>query len=71
MQYYLVKDITWYLHANIDSCYKLSPNIIQYYDFTFVLDGTMIYYADGIKIELHKYDALFLKPGTLRSRASG
>lgn len=71
MQYYLAKDITWYLNANIDSCYKLSPNIIQYYDFTFVLDGTMIYYADNVKIELHKNDALFLKPGTLRSRASG
>lgn len=71
MQYCLVKDITWYLNADINSCYKLSSSKIQYYDFTFVLDGTMVYYADGTKIELHKNDALFLKPGTLRSRDAG
>lgn len=71
MQYYLVKDITWYLNADIDACYRLPCAKISYYDFTFVLDGTMTYYADGTKIVLHKNDAVFLRPGTLRARDAG
>lgn len=71
MQYYLVKDIIWYRNADVSGCHKMLPGKIYYYDFTFVLEGTMTYYADGVKIVLHKNDAIFLKPGTIRARDEG
>lgn len=71
MQYYLVKDIIWYHNADMTGCYGLPPKKNNYYNFTFVLEGTMVYYADGVKIVLHKNDAIFLKPGTIRARDEG
>ena len=71
MQNYIVKDVIRYRNVKLNSCFEMPYVELSYYDFTFILEGTMVYYADGVKIELHKNDAVFLKPGTMRARDFG
>lgn len=71
MQYNLVEDISHYCNVVMKQCSPIAPHIISYYDFSFVLEGSAVYYADGVKITLKKNDAIFLRPGTLRSREAG
>lgn len=68
MQYYLVEAISHYCNVELKKCGAIGEHRISYYDFTFVLEGTMVYYADGRKIILQKNDGIFLTPGTVRSR---
>ena len=68
MQYYLVKDVSHYCNVGLKQCGEMFRHTIPYYDFTFVLEGTMVYYANDKKIILQKNDAIFLPPGTVRSR---
>lgn len=68
MQHYLVKDISHYCNVTLQKYGPLNETPIPYYDFSFILDGTMVYYADGVKIPLQKNDAVFLPPGTIRTR---
>lgn len=65
---YLVRDIIYYCNITANKCTRLALQSIDYYDFTLVLEGTITYYANGRKYILHKNDAMFLRPGTLRSR---
>ena len=67
----MVKDILHYCNVSLNKCSKISKTTIEYYDFTFVLSGTMTYTADDETIVLNKNDAIFLKPGTVRSRDMG
>ena len=71
MHQYIVKDILHYCNVSLDKCSNISLKNIDYYDFTFVLSGSMTYTADGETLVLKKNDAIFLKPGTLRSRVGG
>lgn len=68
MQHYLVKDISHYCNVTKSMYGSLLERPIPYYDFSFILDGSMVYYADGIKIPLEQNDAIFLPPGTIRTR---
>ena len=67
----LVQEVTHYCNITSRKCLKLPKEKIDYYDFTFELDGSMVYYVNGQKITLQRNDAIFLKPGTLRARDSG
>ncbi len=71
MQCYLVKDVSHYCNVSLKKCGEILRHTIPYYDFTFVLEGTMVYYANDKKIILQKNDAIFLPPGTVRSREEG
>ncbi len=71
MQYYFVEDVSHFCNVTQDKASAITERSIPYYDFTFVLEGTMVYYADGVKIVLQKNDCVFLKPGTVRSRERG
>lgn len=71
MQSNFIKELTHYCNIAVDSCSQLPETRIGFYDFTFMLKGSMTHYADGKKIVLEKGDAIFLKPGTLRSREKG
>ena len=68
MQNYLVKDISHYCNVTKKIYGYIPERPIPYYDFSFILDGSMVYYADGVKILLQKNDAIFLPPGTIRTR---
>ena len=68
MQYYLVEDISHYCNVILKKCSPLHPSTIPYYDFSFILEGSAVYYADGVRIVLQKNDAVFLPPRTIRSR---
>ena len=71
MSNYLVKEITYYCNVALPKCGQISEHVIDYYDFTFMLEGRMTYYANGTKYIMEKNDAIFLKPQTLRSRVAG
>ena len=62
MEYYLVSEILHYCNVTLKKCGRIPLNPIDYYDFTFVLEGRMVYYADGQRIVLEKNDAIFLPP---------
>lgn len=66
---YIVDEITHYCNLSLTrSVRKINRAQIDYYDFTFVLDGHMIYRANNTKYVVSKNDAIFLPPGTFRSR---
>lgn len=71
MDHGMVREVTHYCNITARKCKKISEMVIDYYDFTVVLDGTMVYYADGTKYVLEKNDAIFFKPGTRRVRDAG
>jgi len=64
----VIKNVIHYCNISTSKCFKLPESVIPYYDFTFMLEGEMTYYANGRKIIIKKDDALFLPPGTVRSR---
>jgi len=71
MENYLVQSVSHYCNISVGRCSLIRQRKIEYYDLTFVLSGSMVYVADGISYTLRKNDAIFLKPGTVRSRDEG
>lgn len=71
MQSYLVSEVLHYCNITTQKCQKIVEHMIDYYDLTFVLDGELVYYGNGEKYVLHKNDAIFFKPQTLRARDNG
>lgn len=71
MQENIVEEIIHYCNVSVKSCTKMSDLNISFYDFTFVISGSMTYYANGKEIVLEKDDAIFLPPGTVRKREQG
>ncbi len=67
----MVSEMIYYSNMSVECCFDIPSHKIEYYELTFILKGTMTYYANGEKIVLKKDDAVFLKPGTIRSRERG
>ena len=67
----MVSKIIYYGNMSVDCCFDIPSHKIEYYELTFVLKGSMTYYANGEKLVLKKDDAVFLKPGTERRRERG
>lgn len=63
-----IYEISHYCNVSLNGCSAIKQQKIDYYDFTFVLEGTMTYTANGKRLVLDKNDALFLPPGTIRTR---
>lgn len=68
MENYLVSDLLHYCNVSLPCCDVIKENPIPYYDFTYVLDGSMTYIVDGREVVLGKDDAIFLRPGMRRAR---
>lgn len=71
MDHCIVSEFLHYCYIFPDRCIAMPKTRVDFYDLTFVLRGTMAYTADGKDYVLRKNDAVFLRPGTLRSRAAG
>ncbi len=67
----MVSKIIYYGNMSVDCCFDIPSHKIEFYELTFVLKGSMTYYANGEKLVLKKDDAVFLKPGTERRRERG
>lgn len=65
---YLVENVMHYCNITVNGCVKIQKHIIDYYDLTFIIKGTMTYFINGEKYVLSDNDAVFIKPGTLRER---
>lgn len=68
MDNYIVSEVIHYVNVNVSQCLEIPEKLIDFYDFTFVLNGSMTYTSNGNTYVLNKNDAIFFKPGTLRSR---
>ena len=71
MNCYLVEKVIHYCNISVPFCARIDEKTTDFYDLTFVLSGSMTYRADGVTYTLRKNDAIFLPPGTLRSRQEG
>ncbi len=71
MQNYLVRELTHYCNISVLHCERIGENTIPYYDFTYVLEGSMTYVIDGKDVTIARNDAIFLRPGTRRARRAG
>ncbi len=68
---YIVKNVSHYCNVRLDKCSAIPSFPISYYDFTFVLSGSMTYLCDGKVCVLNKNDAVFIPPGSVRERKEG
>ena len=68
---YIVSDVCHYCNVSVARCSRMPPRTIQYYDLTFVIKGSMTYFANGERFVLCENDAILLPPGTLRERLEG
>ena len=68
MSFYLVKEIKHFCNISPKRSSPLQPCTIDYYDFSFVLKGSLTYHINGKKTVLCENDAILLPPGTLRER---
>lgn len=68
MEAYIAKEIIHYCNISVRGCSEIEAEVIDYFDFTFVLKGSMTYIADGKKYILKENDAILLSPGTVRER---
>ena len=71
MENYLVRELTHYCNISVPFCCAIHERVISYFDFTYVLEGSMTYIVDGKEVALGRGDAVFLRPGTRRARKEG
>jgi YesN/AraC family two-component response regulator len=71
MHSYIVRDINYYCNRSVSSCKELTEIKLDYFDFTFVLNGSMTYYVNKKKLTLRSGDAIFLRPNDIRYRKAG
>lgn len=65
---YLVEKILYYCHNHCKQSRALGPEMIHYWDLTFVMKGTLMYRCNNRQIILRQNDAMLLPQGTLRER---
>ena len=68
---YIIKNVTHYCNVSVTKCSQIPPQLITFYDLTFVIKGTMTYVVNGERVELCENDAILLPPGTQRQRFEG
>ena len=68
---YLVSELLHYCNISVPFCEGIEQSVIDYYDFTYVTQGSMVYIANGERMTVRKNDAIFLAPGTQRQRLTG
>ena len=68
---YFVRHISHYCNVSVKKCKKMERTIIEYYDLTFVLKGSLTYIINGERCVINENDAILLKPGTARERLGG
>lgn len=65
---YIVKNVHHYCNVSLNRCSAIKKHTIDFYDFTFVTSGTIVYEVDGHKYVLKRNDAIFIKPDSSRIR---
>ena len=68
---YIVSDVIYYCNRSVSHCSPLEDKDLSYYDFTFVLNGSMTYFVNDEKFTIENGDAIFLRPGDSRCRVEG
>lgn len=68
MKNYFVKEVIHYCNITTNKRLPIVNQKIGYYDLTFILGGNIKYTVDGRNCVLKKNDAVFIRPGSVRSR---
>lgn len=71
MNSYIVSDVIYYCNRSVSHCSSLEDRALSYYDFTFILSGSITYLVNNEKITIESGDAIFLRPGDSRCRVEG
>ena len=66
-----VNDILHFCNISVEYCSPIVPRQVDYYDFTFVLDGEMVFITQGKTYTLKKNDAILLPPNREHQRLEG
>lgn len=65
---YPVREVIHYCNIKVKNSSRIVNRLMEFYDFTFVLDGELLYRIGEEDVRLQKNDAVFLPPGTKYSR---
>ena len=68
MEPYLAASLRHYCHVHLEHTPEIRSNTIAYWDFTFVLEGELVYWGNGERFRIKKGDAICFPPGTCRMR---
>ncbi len=68
MRAYIVNNLSHYCNVTRKKSTRIEPNVIKYYDFTFVVKGRLRYAINGKIYEMHENDAIFVPPGNTVER---
>ena len=60
-----------FVHITLGNVFEMPEKERGYMDLTFCIEGEMVYFKDGERIELHSGDAVLFPPNSLRSRLKG
>lgn len=71
MEEFIIKDLYHYCNVSLPACTPLREQEIDFYDFTFVVSGTMTYFSGDRRYVMKKNDAILFPPGTVRRRLAG
>lgn len=65
---YIVKELIHFCNLSQKGMTAIERSTIDFYDFSFVMKGSLEYVINGEKITLRENDAILLPPGTVRER---
>ncbi len=68
MRAYVTDKIIYYCNRSVGRSTPLSEDTLYYYELTFVLNGSLVYYVNGKKVIVETGDSIFLRPNDIRSR---
>ena len=71
MQEFIVKDLFHYCNILTKAASPARARLIDFWDLTFVMNGSMTYIVNGKRYAMRKNDAIFLPPGCERARLEG
>jgi len=68
---YIVNDMLHFCNISVDFCSEIHPRKVNYYDFTFVLEGEITFVVEEKTFILKKNDAILLPPDKEHQRLEG
>lgn len=63
-----MENIIYYHNAPLAPCHDMTPTRIDFYELTFLLEGSFTYTVDGQEYPMSRNDAVLISPGSLRQR---
>lgn len=69
--YNIVNDVLHFCNISVEYCSGIAERSVNYYDLTFVLEGEIVFIAEGKTFVVKKNDAILLPPNRKHQRIEG